>query len=645
MNRVLRYLSHGLGALALGLAGPLCPGIAHGEVCPEDTLRAVQTTAPIPLDLVELATQYARVTRTQRVANYAPPNYPIGRQDRFWVARSNPPEYFQAEADLRFVGRHAYWYVQRGFSVSDNALRESATVFDTKIYPQVRRLVGSEAFPGIDNDPRVTIFNGDVPGVAAYVASADSYPRSVHPYSNEREIIYLNLRVSEPGAPSYYSTLAHEFTHLVHWNVNPTEDTWVKEGLAQLVASRVVGDGKLSSATFASAPDIQLTSWAEGEGQPSALSAHYEAASWFLRYVLDRFGEDQLYSILAQDARGPGTFDAFLAHEGLSLRFPGLFGEWGIANLVGKRPSRGIQPYASQPPEAPRLRRLSVPGEVQDTVAQFGTDYYELLPATNLSIRFAGATTVPVVGAPPGGGPMWYGGRADASASTMTRIFDLSEVEAAALLYRVWYDIEGDYDFAYVSTSADGNTWRLQETPRMSRANPTGNNLGVGYTGRSGEGPEPAWIQERIDLSPYIGGSVWIRFSYVTDEAFAREGIVLDDIRVEAPGSAEEAMDEVGWTLQGWARVGAPLPQIWSVRAIEYEGDPVRVLPVPIDAAGHGTWSPAGRRVDRVVLAVSGATPVTLQRADYQLSAERTRAGPPSPTPQRGREPGLTGAR
>src|SRR5207248_10678248 len=127
-----------------------------------------------------------------------------------------PADHFQTEAELRVVGRHAYWYVQRGFEVNDAALRRSADVFDSQIYPGVRRIVGSEAFPGVDNDPRVTIFNGEVTGVAGYVSAPDGFPRTVYPFSNEREMVFLNLRALEPGTLEYHLTLAHEFTHFVH---------------------------------------------------------------------------------------------------------------------------------------------------------------------------------------------------------------------------------------------------------------------------------------------------------------------------------------------------------------------------------------------------------------------------------------------
>src|SRR5205807_350485 len=105
-------------------------------------------------------------------------------------------------------------------------------------------------FPGIDNDPRVTIFNGDVPGLAGYVSSTDSYPSSLRPFSNGREIIYLNTQIGPLGGAEYLATLTHELTHLVHWNVNPSEETWAKEGLGFLMPSLVLDGRILGSGAF-----------------------------------------------------------------------------------------------------------------------------------------------------------------------------------------------------------------------------------------------------------------------------------------------------------------------------------------------------------------------------------------------------------
>jgi bacillopeptidase F (M6 metalloprotease family) len=214
---------------------------------------------------------------------------------------------------------------------------------------------------------------------------------------------------------------------------------------------------------------------------------------------------------------------------------------------------------------------------------------------------------------------MWYGGRADASVSSMTRRLDLSGVNTATLRYATWFDLEQDYDFLYVSASRDGSHWALLDTPNMARPNPTGNNLGTGYTGRSGGGANAQWIEDSVDLTSYAGAPVWVSFSYVTDDAVLREGAVLDDLRVDSVGYLDGAESSAeGWELAGWARVGTIIPQEWSVQVIEWRQGVAEAHRLDVDAAARASWS-AGGGLDRAVLAVSGTAPVTLQRAQYNV--------------------------
>lgn len=570
-----------------------------------------------PLRLDELARLFLRASEVPPLVNLELPAYQPGRVDTFWVARHEPPGHFPVEAELRLVTAHAYWYVQGGLQVQDAALKRSGEAFERNVYPSVRRLVGSEPFPGVDNDPRVTILNGNVPGVAGYVSSADAYPRSAHPFSNEREMVYINIRSVEPGSPTYLTVLAHEFTHLVHSGINPWEATWIKEGLAETVSALVLSDRRLTYGAFFGRPDLQLTAWGEGP----AGSEFYESASLFLRYFVDRYGEAALYPLLARQGRGIEGMNAFFAQWAKPTTFEALFTDWTVANLVGAAAGGGPR-YQTPPLGTPRVQRLRAPAQVQETVAQFGTDYYELAPPSSATVGFAGSPSVPPAGtAPYSGRAMWHSGREDASVASLTRRVDLSGVDRAELKYWVWYDIEEDYDFAYVSVSAnEGRSWSLLEAPGMSRSQATGNNLGIGYTGRSGGGTDPTWVAAWIDLSSYSGRELLLRFSYVTDDAVTRDGIALDDITVSPFGWMEGAEEETTeWMVEGWSRLPREVRQRWSVQMVLFNGQRVEVERVAIGVEGRGAWSADGRRLDRAVLVVSGLTPGTLEAAPYSL--------------------------
>jgi hypothetical protein len=110
---------------------------------------------------------------------------------------------------------------------------------------------------------------------------ADDYPRAIVPLSNEREMLYLDAAtLGAPGA-AYNGLAAHELQHLVHWAADPTEDSWVNEGLSQ-VAAEQAGAGSNWQDAFLRQPDTQLTFWPAIEDA----GVHYAAAELFFSHPL-----------------------------------------------------------------------------------------------------------------------------------------------------------------------------------------------------------------------------------------------------------------------------------------------------------------------------------------------------------------------
>ena len=104
----------------------------------------------------------------------------------------------------------------------------------------------------------------------------------------------------------------------------------------------------------------------------------------------------------------------------------------------------------------------------------------------------------------------------------------LGESDNPTLTFWVWYDIEKNWDYAYVVASNDnGETWSTLEGSGTTEANPLGLNYGHGYTGSS-----DGWVKETVDLSRYSGQDILIGFEYVTDEAVYLDGLVIDEIEI-----------------------------------------------------------------------------------------------------------------
>jgi immune inhibitor A len=110
----------------------------------------------------------------------------------------------------------------------------------------------------------------------------------------------------------------------------------------------------------------------------------------------------------------------------------------------------------------------------------------------------------------------------------------------------LWYDIEQDWDYAYVSVSTDdGVTWQNLASDLTTNDDPNGQNEGNGITGTSGD-----WLSATFDLSPYAGQSVFVRVRYSTDAAVAGKGLLADAISVTSSDAPDEVLDD--WTLSGF---------------------------------------------------------------------------------------------
>ncbi|MDP8925083.1 MAG: immune inhibitor A [Chloroflexota bacterium] len=602
-------------------------GVAAPSPSPSETLALLQATPRPVRDPIALASRLTGAAIPWAATQPFDGPLPVGRRDSFFVLDQRNNRYVAREAELRVVSERAYWYVEVGQDVRQDDLERSAARFDTVTYPAVHRHFGTEWSPGIDGDPRITTFIGTVPGVGAYFSNWDEYPRTVFPYSNEREMIHLNVGGARPGTDSFDGTLAHEFQHMVHWQQNPAGETWLDEGSAELASFLAVPGRSPGASQFARDPDLQLTAW----DQERSTSAHYQASFLFARYFERRFGADALRELIATGERPPESIDRYLARTGLGQTFDELFGDWVIANLLDAPDvADGRFAYADIEHHAAIGARLATGGPPVDAdVRQYGADYVELTgTGGDAELVFASDAIVRLVGADPTSGrALWWSNRGDGLDSTMTRRFDLGGVAGATLRFNAWYDTERDYDYLYVMASTDeGRTWQVLRGALANDANPVGNALGPGYSGRSGSQAsrgEPGWVAETVDLSPFAGAEVLIRFEYVTDQATNYRGALVDDIQVPEIGYADDAEADSGWAYDGFLRSDNWVPQRWGLRLVEYRrGGEIVVRSLAVGEDGRLTepLPSLGGDLERAVLAISGLAPRTLEPARYQVA-------------------------
>ncbi len=549
-----------------------------------------------------------------------PSEYQVGDVHTFWMSDEEAQRYWQIDAELHIKTEHVYLYVSEGASFDAEKLQEAADLFESQIRPTNQRYFGSEWTPGIDNDPRMTILVTDeMPfGIAGYFSSVDEYPRTMKPRSNEREMIYVTSSYLS-DLEQFGQLLSHEYQHMIHWNQDLSEATWVNEGLSEL-AEEVNGyESVLGGTQFWSNPDVQLTNWAEDSNDRLR---NYAASKLFLSYLGEHYGGYEVLSRLAaDDADNVDGINHVLQAGEHDVDFVDVFADWTAANLLGDSTvGDGQYDYELRGYRTPRMEVTLEANttEYAGWVHQFGTDYVEIDPQAGRSVTFEGSGLVRVAATDPHAGEFsWWSNRRNMMSSSLTRLVDLREVESATLHFWTWYDIEEDFDYGYVMVSTDGGrTWETLPGTHTTAENPNNANLGQGYTDKS-----ESWLEERVDLTPYAGQEVLLRFWYITDPGLNQPGWLIDDISIPEIGFSDDAeQGDGGWTVDGFVRSSNDLPQAYSVQLVEYGPQ------TTVHRLGLGTENKVevelGPETDRAVLVVSGMTYWTSELAPYRITVE-----------------------
>ena len=548
-----------------------------------------------------------------RVVNPEPVSFSQGRKESFWLIRFLALEVYQAEFELRLVTDQAYWYIENGTQVDQEALESGARKFEENIYPKVSETFGREWSPGIDNDPHLNIIHAGLQGVGGYFSSSDEHPREVYPYSNQRESIYINIAAFPVGSRQYLDVLAHELQHAVHWNNDPNEETWVNEGLAELAVS-VAGYESSSIRRFLRSPNVSLIHWPLDQRN---IGAYYGGASLFMNYLAEHYGPvEDIGRLVADPADGLAGIDSYLASGGHGVTAKAVLRDWVAANILDE--SQGIYAYQDLDVQARVVRTIESFREFSGEIPQYAADYTELKNFDQpIWLQFSGPVENLLIPAEVDQVGCWWSNSGDSINSTLSRRVDLTGISSATLRYQLWYQVEENWDYGYVQVSLDqGQSWKILETPETSPRNPIGNGFGSGYTGES-----RGWINQTVDLTPFVGSEVLLRFQYVTDDAIGGIGLCIRYISI---AEAKLEVDDAAWQPAGFVRINNRVRQDFAVQVIlvgEENGAESRVLQLPLDQANNGELIlKAPQDYARIVVAVLAMAPSTVQPASYTLT-------------------------
>ncbi len=474
---------------------------------------------------------------------------------------------------LRAEGEHAQIWVQNNLGwpvgdprptpvVTDDQLYYLLDQFENHILPQETAffgapdaLDGSQALlPGMlglpddayyDEAGRTIILVSNVRDDNYYVGAptyiAGFYSPSFEVYL-DRNVITIDAydwanRIGPDGSRPYLyeGTIAHEYQHLLHDDVDSDEETWVNEGCADF-AEFLCGYGHPDSHVEQARllPENSLVLWNDQGGGYENLSDYGHAYLWTL-YLNDKFGSSLIQAVFNNPGNGIEGVDAALQGAGINRTFAELYSDWAVALLIDSQtPGGGRYQFDSidfgidmGTPEAPNPEAFGTPG-----APPWGTDYMWISgnPKDLLKLKFNGLDYSLFPTAWTSDGEVLWSGAGDEIEHWA--IFEATG--GGVLTFDTMYDIEDYWDFGFVQVSTDGgHNWTSLANEYTTdeydpNAYPTVKANVPGLTGLQDE-----WMTMSFDLGAYAGQDILVAFRYVTDWATAYEGWYIDNVYVD----------------------------------------------------------------------------------------------------------------
>lgn len=555
--------------------------------------------------------------------------YQVGDTRLFWSHNSSTFEFNQITAKLMYISRHAYFWQDEasqalnedGKTATDQDWADAGESFDNS-YEQVRAVFGSEESPGLDGDARLLVIHSDSVGrEGGHFSQADQYPVEVETHSNVGQFFFIsNTYSSGIASPYYKEVLAHELQHMIQKNVDPDEEGWLNEGLS-MFAQQVAGmrGGNWVDAYLVK-PDQSLWYWGSD-------SADYGQSYLFVDYLYEQLGGDFIKTLVANPANGLKSIDQTLVSAESKLDTDTLYAN-ALTAAYFNNPGLDEGQYAYINPSLaavpPRYEFTSLPAVYQGMVQQYGgVDILTFTADKKATLLFTGNQEARLIPSDAHSGKyFWWSGRNDSSFTTLTRSVDLTSVTDATLKYWAWYDIEEDWDYAYLLVSTDeGSHWSILPATTTRETDPNQQNLGHGYSGKSGGAENAAWVEETANLGAYAGKKILIRFAMQNDLVVNNFGFAVDDLSIPEIGWTDDVESGASdWLTQGFNRIHNRIPQVWRVRLAELGRDGSFTLRDLEITDGSGFANVNFGDLERLVVFIFGQTRFTTIPASYSVT-------------------------
>jgi hypothetical protein len=286
----------------------------------------------------------------------SPPSYTaysVGETKSFWTQDDSGTKFTKIATTLRATGTYSnVWVANANYDNSsqpnnDNKITTAqaqalAQKFDI-IYQKETPVFGFEyggglspgdsGYGGVDGDPKIQILVYDIfgdfessqrGGVLGYFWAGDEF--DIPGSSNNAEIFYIDAHFTDLAPQAIYSTLAHEFQHMINFNVKalpagkPTA-TWYNEMLSMLAEDLIdpfieidiknTGHPIQSRIpTFLSNYYRDPTVWLDGNGVYASYANAYALGAYLVRNF---GGVEFVKAVMSNNEIDTASLDAALA--------------------------------------------------------------------------------------------------------------------------------------------------------------------------------------------------------------------------------------------------------------------------------------------------------------------------------------------
>lgn len=135
----------------------------------------------------------------------------------------------------------------------------------------------------------------------------------------------------------------------------------------------------------------------------------------------------------------------------------------------------------------------------------------------------------------------------------------------------------------------------------------------------------PIWDTQTVDLTPYAGEMIDLRFEVVTLPGREDRGFAVDNIQIDALDYTNDATDANGWTLDGFEVIDNRLPQRLIVNALMTGSEQTNEFPavrrlVNAGEDANGSWRIALAPGELLALMVLNVNDEAFVSAPYQVT-------------------------